>query len=92
MAKVDHTLAHKFEMNKMIKYEEPNIKKVNLGEKNNPQMIMIKDNWDPVLKVMAFKIFIEYKDTFAWKYKDLKGMPLKLCIHRIPLVLGAQPK
>lgn len=39
----------------------------------------------------AFKIFTEYKDIFAWTYKDLKGVPPELCVHRILLVLGAVP-
>lgn len=42
-----------------------------------------------MLKAAAFKIFIEYKDVFAWTYKDPKGVPLELCVHRISLVPGA---
>ena len=42
-----------------------------------------------MLKVTVFKIFIEYKDVLAWIYKDLKGVPPELCVHRIPLALGA---
>lgn len=34
---------------------------------------------------------MEYKDAFAWTYKDLKGIPPELCVHRIPLIPGAQP-
>ncbi len=29
----------------------------------------------------------EFKDVFAWTYKDLKGIPLKLAQHRIELVI-----
>ncbi len=30
-------------------------------------------------------LFKECKDVFAWTYKDLKGIPLKLAQHRIKL-------
>lgn len=32
-----------------------------------------------MLKAAAFKIFLEYKDVFAWSYKDLKGVPPEMC-------------
>ena len=48
-------------------------------------------NWDPVLKATTLKIFLEYKDVFAWTYKDLKGVPLELCVHHIPLIEGVLP-
>ncbi len=31
------------------------------------------------------EFFPKYKDVFAWTYKDLKGIPLKLVQHRIEL-------
>lgn len=34
---------------------------------------------------------MEYKYAFAWTYNNMKGVPPKLCAHKIPLVLGAQP-
>jgi hypothetical protein len=49
------------------------------------------DDWNPVLKTAAFIILTEYKGVFTCTYKDLKGVPLELCIHRIPVVSGAQP-
>lgn len=43
------------------------------------------------MKVTVFKIFMEYKDVFAWTYKDLKGVSSELYVHRIPLIEGAIP-
>ena len=40
------------------------------------------------MKVATFKISLEYKDVFAWTYKDLKGVSPELCVHRISLVEG----
>jgi hypothetical protein len=31
------------------------------------------------------KVLLEYKDLFAWTYKDLKGIPPKLAQHCIEL-------
>jgi hypothetical protein len=37
-------------------------------------------------KVLGLEeLFWEYKDVFAWTYKDLKGTPLKLAQHKIEL-------
>lgn len=47
----------------------------------NPKTILVGDDWNPVLKTVTFKIFTKYTDVFAWTYKDLKGVPLKLCVH-----------
>ena len=64
---------------------------MNLGEGDQPKEIWIGDDWDLVLKVTTLRIFLEYKDVFAWTYKDLKGVPPELSVHRIPLVPGASP-
>ena len=34
----------------------------------------------------------EYRDVFAWSYKDLKGVDPKVCQHTIPLKEGAKPR
>jgi len=37
-------------------------------------------------KVLALKQLLkEFKDVFAWIYKDLKGIPLELAQHKIEL-------
>jgi hypothetical protein len=34
---------------------------------------------------------MEYKDVFAWSYKELKGIPTEACEHKIELMVNAQP-
>ena len=34
----------------------------------------------------------EYKDVFAWSYKDLKGVDPQVCQHTIPLKANAKPR
>ncbi|MCO5595506.1 hypothetical protein L7F22_049551 [Adiantum nelumboides] len=42
---------------------------------------------EPVKEVTSFMLF--FKDVFAWKNKDLEGIPPELGIHTIPLVCEA---
>ncbi len=37
------------------------------------------------------KMLVNYCDVFAWNYKKLKGIPRKICEHKIELVVDAQP-
>lgn len=90
-ATLDETLAHVFNERKPIKYDKAKVQTMNLGDEAEPKNILVGDNWNPVLKVATFKIFLEYKDVFAWTYKDLKGVSPQLCVHRISLVEGAMP-
>ena len=34
----------------------------------------------------------EYKDIFAWSYKDLKGVDPSICQHTIPMKEDAKPR
>jgi hypothetical protein len=33
---------------------------------------------------------MDYKDVFAWDYKELKGIPKEICEHKIELMVDAQ--
>lgn len=90
-APLNEAPTHEFDMVKPIRYEEPSVKATKLNEEAAPKNILVGDDWNPVLKAVAFKIFMEYKDVFTWTYKDLKGVPPELCVHRIPLVPGVIP-
>lgn len=83
--KVDETPGHTFSEEKPMKYEEPTVKTMNLGDEENLKNILVGHDWSPVLKTTAFRIFTKYKDVFAWTYKDLKGVPPELCVPRIPV-------
>ena len=64
-AQVDEPLAHAFSKDKPMKNEESMVKTMNLGDEENPKNILVGDDWNPVLKAAAFKIFMEYKNVFA---------------------------
>jgi hypothetical protein len=35
-------------------------------------------------------LLTNYKNVFAWSYKELKGIPREICEHKIPLMADAQ--
>ncbi len=35
------------------------------------------------------RLLVNYRNVFAWSYKDLKGMPREICEHKIELVSNA---
>jgi len=49
--------------------------KLNLGIKENPQYIKVNAQLTKE-KTKELQMFLkEFKDVFAWTYKDLKGIP-----------------
>jgi hypothetical protein len=34
---------------------------------------------------------MEYKNVFAWSYKELKGISREVCEHKIELMVNVQP-
>ena len=61
---LDNTPAHIFDQK--VEYKEANLHALNLGEEGQTKEIFIGEDWDPVLKAAALRIFMEYKDVFAW--------------------------
>jgi hypothetical protein len=35
-------------------------------------------------------LLTDYKDVFAWSYKELKGIPIEICEHKIQLMGDTQ--
>jgi len=52
--------------------------KLNMGIDAEPQMVKINAQLE-ISKVLEMEQLLkEFKDVFAWTYKDLKGIPPKL--------------
>jgi hypothetical protein len=51
---------------------------INLGTMDNPYMIMVNAQLVQENMSLLKELLMEYKDIFAWMYKDLKGIPLEL--------------
>ncbi len=62
---------------------EEQLVKLNFGIEENPQYIKVNAQLEKIEELQMF--FKEFKDVFAWTYKDLKGIPPKLAQHKIEL-------
>lgn len=65
------------------------MKKINIGTEVEPKLVTIGNYWDQEIE-QATTLFVEYKDVFAWSYKDLKGIPFELGEHKIELLENAK--
>ena len=71
--------------------ESEQLRKMNLGTKEDPQYVRINAHISPEQAQEAEALFREYKDVFAWTYKDLKGIPPSIAQHRIELEKDIPP-
>ena len=76
-----------------ISYKGPeDAKKIDLaGLGQDTKPIYIAKNVEPIEEQSLNEILLEFKDVFAWLYKDLKGVDLVVCQHTIPLCNDAKP-
>jgi hypothetical protein len=51
--------------------------KLNLGINAKPQMVKINARLETSKVLEMEQLLKEFKDVFAWTYKDLKGIPPK---------------
>jgi len=64
--------------------------KPNLGRKKEPKKVLINAILPSVFQTQIKNVLMEYRDVFAWSYKELKGIPRKICEHKIELMVNAQ--
>jgi hypothetical protein len=66
--------------------------KLNLGSERDHKEVLINAILPTSVQAQIKKLLLNYRDVFAWSYKDLKGIPREICEHKIELVVNAQPK
>ena len=67
-------------------------KKINLaGPNEDVRPVYIATNLEPMEEQSLIEILGEFRDVFAWLYKDLKGVDPVVCQHTIPLCDNAKP-
>jgi hypothetical protein len=66
-------------------FEEEQVRLLNVGTETKPVYLKVNAHLDQALAQEAEELFWEYKDVFAWTYKDLKGIPPSVALHRIEL-------
>jgi hypothetical protein len=60
-------------------------------EADQPNIVKFGKQLDKEFKQKLKELLQEYQDTFAWSYKDFKGLPAHICEHRIELEPNARP-
>ncbi len=65
--------------------------KFNMGIDVEPKMVKINAQLKTSKMLEMKQLLTEFKDVFAWTYKDLKGIPLELAQHRIELDITILP-
>jgi hypothetical protein len=58
--------------------KDQQLMKFNLGTDAKPQMVKINSQLEITKVLEVEQLLKEFKDVFAWTYKDLKGIPPKL--------------
>ncbi len=58
--------------------EDQQLMKFNLGTNVKPQMVKINAQLETSKVLELEQLLKEFKDVFAWTYKDLKRIPLEL--------------
>ena len=76
-----------------ISYDLPEQSKtVNLAQpREEPKLVQIAYNLTLEEETLLLQTLSNYKDVFAWSYKDLKGVNPKIFQHTIPIKLNAEP-
>jgi len=64
---------------------------INLGSSNEEKTIQITNRLSPFELATWVKFFKENSQTFAWSYKDLKGVSPSICQHHIDIEARAKP-
>jgi hypothetical protein len=52
-----------------------------LGPEENIQQVKVNIDLKLVVSSQLIELLKEFKDIFAWTYKDLKGIPLEIAQH-----------
>jgi hypothetical protein len=62
-----------------------------LGSEEKPQDVLISAVLLIKFQYQVKDLLINYKDVFAWSYKELKEIPREIYEHKIELMVDAQP-
>ncbi|KAL0349908.1 UNVERIFIED_CONTAM: Transposon Tf2-12 polyprotein [Sesamum radiatum] len=79
------------ELEEGIKATIDELKKVNLGDIENPRPIYISASLTHGEEGTYVALLHEFKDVFAWSYKEMPGLDPKVAVHHLSVKKGARP-
>ncbi|XP_074277348.1 uncharacterized protein LOC141600984 [Silene latifolia] len=68
------------------------LKELNLGTIEDPRPIYVSALLTKEEEEEYYKLLVEYKDVFAWSYKEMPGLSPKIAVHRLAIKKGTNPK
>ncbi|XP_077251627.1 uncharacterized protein LOC143890831 [Tasmannia lanceolata] len=71
---------------------EEEIETINIGNETETREIRIGKTLSPEEPEELTDLLREFKEVFAWSYKDMPGLSEDIVQHRLPLIPGARPK
>uniref|UniRef100_A0A2N9HH26 Uncharacterized protein n=1 Tax=Fagus sylvatica TaxID=28930 RepID=A0A2N9HH26_FAGSY len=67
------------------------LKELNLGTVDEPRPIFISALLTPAEEKEYLELLTEYKDVFAWTYKEMPGLDPRIAVHRLAIKQEARP-
>lgn len=67
------------------------LKEVNLGTAKEPRPTFINALLTPEEEEEYLKLLVEYKDVFAWTYKEIPGLNPSIAVHHLAVKKGVRP-
>ncbi|XP_074313671.1 uncharacterized protein LOC141648860 [Silene latifolia] len=68
------------------------LKELNLGTTEDPRPIYVSALLTKEEEEEYYKLLVEYKDVFAWSYKEMPGLSPKIAVHCLAIKKGTNPK
>ena len=68
------------------------LKELNLGTNEDPRSIYVSTMLMPEEEKKYFHLLSEYRDVFAWSYKEMPGLDPKVAVHNLAIRKGVLPK
>ncbi len=65
--------------------------KIECGNSSGTSRCFSQCDLPTTFQLQMKNLLIDYKNVFAWNYKELKGIPREICEHKIQLMANAQP-
>ena len=67
------------------------LKEINLGTTEEPRPSFISALLIPKEEEGYLKLLVEYKDVFAWTYKEMPGLNPSIALHHLAVKKGVRP-
>jgi len=74
-----------------IKPHQEQVEMINLGDEGEEKMVKIAGDLSSEMKQQLYNLLEEFKDIFAWCYKDMPGLNSEIVQHRLPLKPECHP-